>query len=240
MTGRRADVRGVALTVLFVGTMLVLLMLAARTGPHPITRGTVIDPHFGLDPQAQPPRLRPHHLNHRGDGVFGSPAVLTWTGRFLKIVVLALWAWLAYRAVRLVVEALRGRERPAPRPADVQFDVLDDPGELVDVMREDAASQRALLTGGSPRNAIVACWDRFEEQAARVGLARRPWETSSEFTLRLLDFVAADGGAVARLELLYHEARFSEHVIDEDRRLAAAEALEAIHASLPARARAGR
>jgi hypothetical protein len=107
-------------------------------------------------------------------------------------------------------------------------------------MRGDAPSQVALLLGGSARNAIVACWDRFEEQAARVGLARRPWETSSEFTLRMLDFVGADGGAVARLERLYHEARFSEHVIDEDRRMAAVEAMESVHASLPTRIRAGR
>jgi hypothetical protein len=135
---------------------------------------------------------------------------------------------------------VRDRRRPEPRPAEVPFDVLDDPGGLIEEMRDDAPAQRALLEGGSARNAIVACWDRFEEQAGRVGLARRPWETSSEFTLRLLDVVEADGGAVARLERLYHEARFSQHVIDEDGRAAAVEALETIHASLRTRAGAGR
>ena len=60
----------------------------------------------------------------------------------------------------------------------------------------------------------------------------RTWETSSEFTLRLLDRVSADPGAVARLEALYHEARFSTHEIDESRREAAVEALQAIHLSL--------
>jgi Domain of unknown function (DUF4129) len=89
--------------------------------------------------------------------------------------------------------------------------------------------------GGTPRNAIVACWDRFEEQAERAGLARRPWETSSEFTIRLLDLVSADGGSVARLERLYHEARFSEHPIGEEQRAEAVEALEAVHRSLPVR-----
>ena len=99
-------------------------------------------------------------------------------------------------------------------------------------MRRDADEQFELLLGGSPRNAIVACWDRFEEQAERVKAARKPWETSSEFTLRLLEAVSADDVPVSRLESLYREARFSEHEIDESRREAAVEALRAIHASL--------
>ena len=114
--------------------------------------------------------------------------------------------------------------------------MLDDPEPLAEEIRQDADDQFALLLGGSPRNAIVACWDRFEEQAERVNAARKPWETSSEFTLRLLDAVSADEAAVARLEALYHEARFSAHEIDESRREAAVEALQAIHLSLGVRA----
>ena len=99
-------------------------------------------------------------------------------------------------------------------------------------IRKDADEQFELLLGGEPRNAIVACWDRFEEQAERVHASRKDWETSSEFTLRLLEAVSADAAAVSRLEALYREARFSEHEIDESRREAAVEALRAIHASL--------
>jgi hypothetical protein len=40
---------------------------------------------------------------------------------------------------------------------------------------------------------------------------------------------------VARLERLYHEARFSEHPIGEEQRAEAVEALEAVHRSLPVR-----
>ena len=93
-----------------------------------------------------------------------------------------------------------------------------------------------FMGGGHPRNAIVACWDRFEEQAERVRAARQPWETSSEFTLRLLDLVSADAAAVTRLEALYREARFSTHEIDESRRDSAIEALHAIHLSLGVKA----
>ena len=110
--------------------------------------------------------------------------------------------------------------------------MLDDPEPLVEEIRRDADEQFELLLDGHPRNAIVACWDRFEEQAERVHASRKPWETSSEFTLRLLEAVSADDAAVSRLESLYREARFSEHDIDESRRQAAVEALRAIHASL--------
>jgi hypothetical protein len=144
--------------------------------------------------------------------------------------------WLLYRSVRRLRDAVQWRRRPPPpKPEKVEFDVLDDPEPLADEIRSDAALQLELLLGGTPRNAIVACWDRFEEQAERVHVARLPWETSSEFTLRLLDAVAADAAAVARLERLYHEARFSDHDIDESRRESAVEALQAIHASLGVR-----
>ena len=147
----------------------------------------------------------------------------------LKVALILLVAWLGWRAVLWVRELVSNRHRPAPRPEHVEFDVLDDPEPLAEEIRRDAADQLALLLGGTPRNAIVACWDRFEEQAERVRAARQPWETSSEFTLRLLDRVSADEAAVLRLEGLYHEARFSDHEIDESRREAAVEALHAIH-----------
>jgi hypothetical protein len=235
MTGRRAGTSAVLFTVLVVGMMLVLVMFAARTGPQRIVNGTLVDPSF--KPVIPSFSVNPLGFgqHHKGNGVIHHHQVFTWIGWAIKIAFYVLVAWLVYRGARRAREVVRERKRPEPRPTDVDFDVLEDPDELVDEMQSDAQDQLALLLGGAPRNAIVACWDRFEEQAERVGLARRPWETSSEFTLRLLDFVSADGGAVARLERLYHEARFSDHVIDEDRRSQAIEALEAIHASLPAR-----
>jgi hypothetical protein len=48
----------------------------------------------------------------------------------------------------------------------------------------------------------------------------------------LADAGGADADAVARLEALYREARFSEHEIHESHRQAAIEALRAIHTSI--------
>jgi hypothetical protein len=132
------------------------------------------------------------------------------------------WAWQTYDA----------RRRPDPPPEETEFDVLEGPRRLAEEITRDAAEQRRVLMEGSPRNAIVECWHRFELQAAGAGLERHPWETSSEFTLRMLDLVAADSGAVAELAVLYREARFSTHSLDEAARERAVVDLDAIHAGL--------
>jgi hypothetical protein len=233
MTARRASVSAVVLTVLMVGLMLVMIMLAARTGPQRIVHGTLRDPAFrGVNPSFKPPPRPKGPRGHQGQGLIHSNRFFTDVGFVIRLALIAALVWVLYLGARRLREAWVDRRRPPPRPDHVLFDVLDDPEPLIEEMHQDAADQIALLLGGTPRNAIVACWDRFEEQAERAQAARKPWETSSEFTLRLLDRVSADPAAVARLEVLYREARFSDHDIDEPRRTAALEALESIHASL--------
>jgi Domain of unknown function (DUF4129) len=233
MTARRASASAVVLTVVAVGLMLVMIMFAARTGPQRIVHGTLRDPSFhGVNPSYTPP-APPTGPRSGGQGLLHSNPVLDAIGWVIKVAVLVVLAWLLWRGLVRLREAVVWRRRPRrPKVEHVDFEVLDDPGLLAEEIRNDAADQLALLLGGTPRNGIVACWDRFEDQAERIHLARKPWETSSEFTLRLLDAVSADDRAVARLEALYHEARFSEHEIDESRRESAVEALGAIHASL--------
>ena len=84
------------------------------------------------------------------------------------------------------------RRRDEPEPAEVDFDPLDAPSVLADALVAGARGQRDALQTGTPRNAIVECWHRFEELAESSGVRRLPWETSSEFTIRLLDRVSAD------------------------------------------------
>jgi Domain of unknown function (DUF4129) len=124
------------------------------------------------------------------------------------------------------------RSTREPEPEEVAFDPLDAPALVTAAVVADAGSQRELLLTGSPRNAIVLCWHRFEEQAGSVGVRRQPWETSSEFTLRVLDRLAADSAAVTALAELYRDARHSAHEVTEDNRVRALEALDAIHRSL--------
>ncbi|HEU4811953.1 MAG TPA: DUF4129 domain-containing protein [Nocardioides sp.] len=149
-----------------------------------------------------------------------------------EVALAALWLYLMYRLLRWLWERWTLRRRPDPRPAEVAFDVLEVAHRVAEEIHRDAARQRELLLGGSPRNAIVECWHRFEQQAETAGLPRKQWETSSEFTLRMLDLVSANSPAVERLAVLYREARFSDHPVGEHDRAAALADLDAIHAAL--------
>ena len=220
------------LTVLAVGLMLLMIMFAARSGPQRIIHRTLVDPSHGpVTPSYSLPNLPPVSRHHGGQGFLENNTFFRTLRFVIGLALVALVLWGVFLVLRWVGDRVRHHRRE-PRPEQVDFDVLDVPVPLAEVIRGDAADQLALLLGGSPRNAIVACWDRFEEQAERVHAARKDWETSSEFTLRLLERVSADAAAVNRLEALYHEARFSTHEIDESRREAAVEALQAIHLSL--------
>jgi hypothetical protein len=221
-------------TILAVAVLLLMVMFAARSGPQRIFAGPLRDPYV----RPVYPSLSPHIIygkpGHGGRGLIHDNTFFHTVGWLMRLAILVCVLWLLVKVVRWLLEWVKEvlDKREAPTPEHVDFDVLDDPDPLVQEIRNDADEQFELLMGGTPRNAIVACWDRFEEQAERVGASRHVWETSSEFVLRLLDQISADGAAVARLERLYHEARFSDHDMDESRRQAAMEALDAIHQSL--------
>ena len=232
MQPRRAGALALGFSLAGVVLVVLLVGVAAGVGPSGLVHGTPRDSIFHA-PTAQPSsssptqspgpnQAAPFHQGHSGLPAAGL------IGTLLRIA-LALWLLsLLWRGLRWVAEDLQARRSREPAPLELDFDVLDDPEPLVEEMQRDADLQLELLLGGEPRNAIVACWERFEEQAERVGLARKPWETSSEFTLRLLDVVSADVSAVSRLATLYREARFSEHEITEADRQQAVEALAQI------------
>ena len=113
-------------------------------------------------------------------------------------------------------------------------DALDVPESL----RRAAERQLVVIREGSPRNAIVACWMELERACRESGFPRRPAETSSEFTERMLARYVVDltqaGTTVDTLAALYREARFSTHPMVELDRERAVATLEAILASLHA------
>ena len=92
---------------------------------------------------------------------------------------------------------------------------------VAEAVREADAELRDTLTGGSPRNAIVACWVRLEATVGRAGVPRRPAETSIELTTRVVAEHMVDAAAIDRLGELYREARFSAHELGESHRLTA-------------------
>lgn len=212
--------------------LVTLVAWAALIGPSPVLTGQ--GPVMGSTTTSTPTETPVAEETDREDveerehGA-GTTLVTNLIGYALQLFALAVMllvpVWLGRRALR----AWRLRRR-FDTPPDVDFTTLEggDPERVRHAMTSDADEQLRLLLEGHPRNAIVACWHRFEVQAVEAGLARHPWETSSEFALRLLDRADVDPQAVSRLLELYREARFSEHALGEDDRDAAVASLRQI------------
>ena len=224
-TGARAAVTAVVGVLAAVALLLVMLTWAASIGPDEVVTG-------GREPSYT--ELSPTAVENADAGVDARDSdverhdllwrILTYTALGLASVVtlaalLTLLRWALTRDWRP-----RRRERD---PDEVAFEPLGAPA-LARTLADGAQAQRRLLNDGSPRNAIVACWHQFEQQAAAAGIDRAAWETSSEFTLRVLDDLSADPGAVTELADLYRDARHSDHEITEESRARARAALDRI------------
>ena len=230
--GARQTWRAVAAT-LGACLLVTLVAWAALIGPSPVLTGPGPMAGSSTTTTSEPPidevgTTAEDVVEGEERGTVGS-VIITVIGGLIVVSASGALMFLAYLLGRRAWAAWRFRRRVEP-PDTVDFDTVEagDPQRVRRVMADDAEEQLRLLLEGRPRNAIVACWHRFEVQAVEAGLARHPWETSSEFALRLLDRADVDPHAVTRLLELYREARFSEHDLDEGDRDAAAAALRQI------------
>lgn len=146
---------------------------------------------------------------------------------------LLLLVWLVRTVPRRVLRIWRDLPDEDPDDAHDSAGPLS-PEELAAAVAADRDAQLAAVQEGSPRNGVVAAWSRLEEIAAETGLARRRWETSTEFTARMLAGLPVDAGAVLDLGTLYRWARFSSHELTEDDRDQARTALTVLHHDLRA------
>lgn len=150
---------------------------------------------------------------------------------------------LVFGVALLVVARLRlvRRRRQLTGRVGVRHGPVPDPGRpsedeesgLSEALDEVARSIRS----GTPRNAIVAAWVRLEQAVEGDHFPHRPEETPSELVERALASYHLDAAAIRRLAALYREARFSRHPLTEQHRQEAASCLEALLATLGARAR---
>lgn len=241
MTGRRRDSSlAVAVVVLAASATVALVAWASTSGPDGVLTGDGFDP-------AGPPSEQPTPTASAGDdppAVADPPGAETraWVravARLLQAAVVLLAAYLLVRHVLLPAARWarsRVRQRRSYRQEEreaQEFAVLAPPDAVAREIVADAAAQRDVLIGTDvPGDAVVACWHRFETQAAAAGVGRHPWETSSEYTMRVLDLVDAYQPAVSRLAALYREARFSEHALTEQQRAEALAALDEIHRTI--------
>ncbi len=104
---------------------------------------------------------------------------------------------------------------PTPRPAGDDVHAAVQAG--IDALDDGAAD---------PRRAVIACWLRLEAAAAAAGTARGPGDTPADLVHRMLATHRVDAGVLDRFAVLYREARYAPHVVDETMR---AEARASLH-----------
>jgi hypothetical protein len=232
----RAGTSAVVAVLAGAGLLLVLVTWAASIGPDRVLSGGHVEAIQPDEPTFATQTSNPGPLqfdqdpkNHRSE----SPGWVRTVAFLLELLTLGVVLFLLARLVRRARQLWQARSRRARAPVEeVEFEVLGSAGRVSEAIEQDAVEQRTLLEHGEPRNAIVACWDRFERQASRGGVVRQPWQTTGEYVLGVLDLVGADHGAVGRLADLYREARFSDHPMTESHRRTALDALDTIHRSL--------
>ena len=152
----------------------------------------------------------------------GWPAWISWT--LAALITLAILFALA-RVLRHLIERFR-RQSPlvnvvgtsadsrAPSEADAKI-----------VMSGLASALQILNSDRDSSDAIVQAWQGLEDAAAAAGLKRRPAETASEFTVRLLYRSRRSAEPITVLLSLYQRVRFGHHAPTTDEIAAARNAL---------------
>jgi hypothetical protein len=207
-----------------------LLLVAAAAGPVGLVSGQGRPFEFlpPPPPTTPPPDAAENKTLREATRGVEQVIDLSWLG---QLIIWSIFVALGLGVVLALVQLWRDREGPAARRTAVDFDVLP-AAALAEALRDDAAEQLAAVREGDPRNGIVACWLRLEDAVGAAGMPRRSWETSAEFTVRILHRLDLDPAAIGALSRLYREARFSDHPLGEESRAAAETALGRLHTEL--------
>jgi hypothetical protein len=156
-----------------------------------------------------------------------------WVHILLITIGIALGVAIATLAVLYVVKLLRGLDlhrstRNEPNIADVELA----PEDVARALTEAVDETLIAIERGETREAIIACWLRLEDIAGEAGVSRRPAETASDLTERVLATYQVSAATLSRLADLYREARFSAHRLDDTARDEARSALEQVRDEL--------
>lgn len=193
------------LPVLLALAGLLLLAVVASRGGSAVPRGNGLVIRAGDTPQVTLPAGTTSGQVHLNSAV---------TAGLSTIMALALVAYLILMAAIVVMLAsvrLRRARRSALRggPADEETEGKYATSAVV-LLRGAKAALRQLRqrAGGPPSDAVQQAWLVLEESAAECGTARRPEQTSTEFTGTVLAAHDVDPGALSTLRVLYQRARF--------------------------------
>lgn len=98
----------------------------------------------------------------------------------------------------------------------------------------EEASVRALaaLAEGHADDAVTAYWQAVQAAAAEAGLPREAWETTTEYSTRLVESLGVSSEPTTTLAALFREVRFSSHALDDGDVERAKDALHTIRGDL--------
>ena len=207
---------------------MVLLVLAATSGPVRLW----ITPPFGVGPSSIDGGTTPLDTVAPREPAPPDPSPQQWGDTLLQllgVLLIVLLVTMAVWSVKAGRFPMPGRRRVRGRRYR-QITALPETPERELAVDVDAA--RDALTGGSPRNAIVACWMQLERDVAAAGLPREASETSAEYVERVVVASSVEPAPIRELAALYREARFSRHDLRDDHRTRALAALNRVEAAL--------
>jgi hypothetical protein len=177
--------------------------------------------------QAPPPPITATH-----HGGFSVGTLLLWIiiGLAAVGVLALLWRWWQGRPTRAAVSlnslavaatpAVPTEPEPEPNTPALRTGI--------DLALQTLDEQR------DPADAIVQAWLGLQETAEESGIARRPAETPTEFTSRILRGALADDRAIKTLLRLYLRTRFGDHPPTQEDVAAVRAALQELVRTWPA------
>jgi hypothetical protein len=158
---------------------------------------------------------------------------------------IVLWVIVAIAAVGVAMLVWRWWVGRSSRAATDQNSAVAAATSEIPIEPEPEPDTPALRTGielalqvldeqREPADAIVRAWLGLQETAAESGIVRRPAETPTEFTSRILGRAFADDRAVRTLLRLYLRTRFGDHPVTAEDVAAVRAALQELVRTWPA------
>jgi hypothetical protein len=191
--------------LLSLAALLLLAVLAARGGSAvPAGQGLVLG-HL-TKPQHATQIVQPHNVP---TGI--NPVLGVGLASAIAIGLLVFLACIVVAVLLLTTLRWRRRRRSRDRAAQPGTDDIGAGGEVAMALLRGTRSALQRLhrrTGGPPSDAVQEAWLALESAAQECGTARRPEQTSTEFTTALLAAHDVDPTALATLRGLYQRARF--------------------------------
>ncbi|MGH9090002.1 MAG: DUF4129 domain-containing protein [Acidimicrobiales bacterium] len=166
-----------------------------------------------------------------GTGGFPLGHVLLWivVGIAVIGVAMLLWRWWSGRPARAATDR---HSAAVEATREITVEPEPEPDTAVLLTGLELALQ-ALDEQREPADAIVRAWLGLQETAEESGIVRRPSETPTEFTSRILGSVVADDSALRSLLRLYLRTRFGDHPVTSDDVAAVRVALQGLARTWP-------